>query len=219
MQRSPPGRRTGDERGKIPEVGVDRQRSFQVAFARLCCDAGLRHRFASDPREVGDELGLDTAALAVLAGIDGLALEAYADSIFERRWRSMVRTVPATARVWPQLRDRCRAHASHRPDADGTASSGAARRSLGLRALLEIRAPIDAELRRGDAVPPWLSDLFAFEIEHALAREEGLARDLECDWPAHQLAERCARGDVPRDLSRGSFRYRLVADQVFVRGS
>ena len=85
--------------------------------------------------------------------------------------------------------------------------------------MLEIRAPIDAELRRGEAVPPWLSDLFAFEIEHALAREEGLAREFECAWPAHQLAERCVHGDVPRDLNPGSFRYRLVADQVFLRGS
>lgn len=195
---------------------TDRQRSFQDAFARLCCDADLRARLVQDADAVCDELDLDEVARRPLLEIDRDALECYAVSLFERRWRNVSRTVPATAAVWPELRDRCRLLTSTISSEDP--HPGHARRSPGLRALLEIRAPIDAELRRGGAMPPWLRDLFAFEIEHALAREEGDARELECDWPAHQLVERCARGERGGVVARGSYRYRLVADQVFVRG-
>lgn len=161
------------------------------------------------------DLALDERTVAVLLGIDAAALERFAGSLLERRWQNVSRTVPATAAVWPELRDRCRLVSTAAEDD----ASGQGRRSPGLRALLQIRAPIEAELRRNEVTPPWLRDLFAFEIEHALAREEGLARELECDWPAHQIAERCVRGELAGEVARGSFRYRLIADQVFVKGS
>ena len=215
------GPRAGSQRGKIRGVGGDELRQFQDAFARLCVDAALRERWRSDRAAALAELGLaseDRVAHA-LGSVAPSSLDTFATALFERRWRQVERAVPATARVWPALREACRRHdVSAETDEGNVDATTTAHRSPALRALLRLRRPLDAQLRRGDA-PPWLGDLFSFEVERALAREAGEARELECTWPAHELACACARGELPASPQPGTFRYRMVADQLFVRGA
>lgn len=201
-------------------MGAEQQRVFQEALARLCVEASLRQRWRHEPETVCVELGLDRfdRARAVLGAVTADTLDELATRLFEQRWSLVARTVPATARVWPGLRDVCLAHAG---DGDVEASvdgEAQARRSPGLRVLLRVRQPVHAELRKGEGAPPWLGDLFSFELERALAREEGASRELECVWPAHELASSCARGEVPPAPTPGAFHYRMVADRLFVRG-
>jgi hypothetical protein len=143
--------------------------------------------------------GLSVQERQALGGLDGEALERYAQSLLDKRTSELLSAIPATARVYPQLGGLYRRWLARHPSParEDVLSPGLAE---ALRALPVLAGQIE---------PEWLAEMFVYEVLWRCSRRDGRPRWLRARWPQHRLLQEVSQGEIPLDPDEEPRRYRF----------
>ena len=167
----------------------------QALLARLFTDDDLRREFFEAPIAVASRYGLSMHDTQRLAMINSREIEAFAQSLIDKRALYARRALPLTARA---LGDRF--------DALFRQAIGGAARDANRPDAAALTAFLDRRVASYELEPPWIAELARFELAFIDAGRSGATLFFRAfDFNVASVAQALARGDEISAVRRKTF--------------